>query len=70
MARIKIVCDECGSDNVVRDAWAEWDVEKQEWVLRTVFDFGKCEDCEAEDCLEEEEIKTSAEIYDDHTRGV
>jgi len=40
------VCSTCGSDDVVADAWAEWDVEKQEWVLRTHFDDKFCNDCE------------------------
>lgn len=51
--RVKMVCSECGSQNALRDAWAEWDVDAQEWVLGTVFDFNLCGDCEAEKCIEE-----------------
>lgn len=42
----KPVCATCGSENVVADAWAEWDFEKQEWVLQTSFDDKFCHDCE------------------------
>lgn len=56
--RIKIVCNRCGSDDVRRDAWAEWDVASQAWVLGTVFDAGYCEgECEGEASLKEVEIK-------------
>lgn len=43
--KVKIICAECGSDNVRRDAYAEFDVDAQEWVLSTVFDQGYCEAC-------------------------
>ena len=56
MARIKIVCTHCESEAVVRDAWAAWDVEKQEWVLEDIFDYAYCQDCENETKLEEVEI--------------
>ena len=56
--RIQIRCKRCGSSDVRRDAWVEWDVEKQEWVLGTVFDAGHCEQCEGEASLEEVEIPT------------
>ena len=39
------VCDECGSTNILRDAWAEWNVEKQDWVLSEYFDNTECGDC-------------------------
>lgn len=41
------VCDNCGGSNVVRDAWAEFDLRTQKWVLSNTFDEGWCEDCEA-----------------------
>lgn len=56
MARIKIVCETCGSEDVVRDAWAAWNVEKQEWGLENVFDDMFCEDCETSTKAEEVEI--------------
>jgi hypothetical protein len=51
--RIKIVCSECGSDDVFRDAWAVWNVESQDWELGTVFDQGFCDACGREQSLEE-----------------
>jgi hypothetical protein len=53
-ARIKMVCATCGSDDVLRDAWAEWDVEQQQWVLQNVFDHAVCEGaCEGETRIKE-----------------
>ena len=51
--RIDFVCRACGGNNVTRDAWAEWDVGSQEWVLGSAFDYAFCHDCEAETALEE-----------------
>lgn len=44
----KPVCTVCGSDDIRRDAYAEWSVEKQEWILVTVFDNTDCEKCGGE----------------------
>jgi hypothetical protein len=41
----RMICRHCGSDNVVKDAWAEWDPTADMWVLRTTFDHEVCEDC-------------------------
>jgi hypothetical protein len=46
--RIDIICGTCGGRNVARDAWASWDVARQDWVLGAVFDYGHCHDCEGE----------------------
>jgi hypothetical protein len=51
--RIKIVCSECGSDDVCRDAWAVGDVESQTWDLGPVFDQGFCQACDCERSLDE-----------------
>lgn len=48
MPKIKPVCTECGSDDVLRDAFADWDNEKQDWVLQNTFDFSFCNNCENE----------------------
>jgi hypothetical protein len=50
---IQIICGNCGSANVRRDAYADYDTEAQEWVLGAVFDEGHCEICEGESRLEE-----------------
>lgn len=44
--RIEIACDWCAGTDVARDAWAEWNVERQEWVLGLVTDDGWCFRCE------------------------
>ena len=33
MTKITYVCRDCGSDDLLADAWAQWDEEKQEFVL-------------------------------------
>lgn len=45
MKIIKVCCD-CGSSDVLQDAWAEWDFKTQEWVLRHVFNEAYCEVCD------------------------
>lgn len=32
--KLRMVCNTCGSEDVGRDAFAEWDYELQQWVLR------------------------------------
>jgi hypothetical protein len=51
--RIEIVCRQCGGNAVARDAWAEWDVATQAWVLGAVFDYAYCHDCDGEAKLDE-----------------
>jgi len=55
-------CGTCGSEEVVRDAWAEWDFEKQEWVLADIFDDAWCNTCEGECSIEDEEVTADGEI--------
>jgi hypothetical protein len=55
--KICIVCGKCGSTNVSRDAWADWDVAKQEWILAAVFDYGHCHNCEGESRLKEVKLR-------------
>lgn len=57
--RIAIVCGTCGSDDVSRDAWAEWDTREQQWVLRTAFDYAYCHRCDGEARLVEVELASS-----------
>lgn len=45
---VKYICPECGSENVLADAWAAWNADKQEWELDNVFDACICSDCEAQ----------------------
>jgi hypothetical protein len=57
---IQIVCSTCGSQNVRRDAYAEWDTASQRWQLAAVFDQGYCEECGGESSLKEVLIATWA----------
>lgn len=40
------VCNTCGNSNVLRDAWAVWDFEEQDWVLQQTFDDAYCQICD------------------------
>jgi len=51
--KIEIVCSHCGSRSVLRDAYAAWNVDSQNWELSAVFDQGTCDDCGCERMLEE-----------------
>lgn len=46
MTRCRPHCPYCDSTNVKADAFAEWDNEKQEWVLSDTYDNKFCSDCE------------------------
>ena len=46
--RYAMVCNICGSDEVSRDAWANWDTNAQDWVLGAVFDDAHCHKCGGE----------------------
>lgn len=46
--RLKMICENCGSENVMHDAWAEWDFDNQQWTLGNVFDYAYCTDCDGE----------------------
>lgn len=55
---IAILCSVCGSDQVSRDARADWDIQSQKWVLGSVFDAGFCHHCERETRLAEHVLRT------------
>jgi hypothetical protein len=57
--KIRLVCERCGSDDVRADAYASWDVEKQDWVLCAAFDNKVCE---SEECQGEERSLVELEI--------
>ncbi|MCT8327927.1 DUF3768 domain-containing protein [Acidimangrovimonas sediminis] len=42
------VCKACGSERVVKDAWACWNPKFGLWELETVFDHEHCHRCEGE----------------------
>jgi hypothetical protein len=50
--KVMLVCKECGSDEVRRDAFAYWSVDDQEWKLHSVYDHFVCDSnqCDGEPC--------------------
>jgi hypothetical protein len=46
---VTMICARCGSDNVVKDAYARWNVTHQKWELSAVFDASFCEACDGEE---------------------
>lgn len=57
MTRVKMVCRECGSEDVLADAYAEWNVELQQWEVQNVFDKGSfCQQCDGECRIDGEQI--------------
>lgn len=54
--KIEVVCETCGSAEVLLDAWAEWDVEQQDWTLHDTLTQGFCCACDGECHLIEREV--------------
>ena len=48
-------CTTCGSDQILRDAYAYWDYEKQSWELHSTYDTFYCNECESETSITWEE---------------
>jgi len=58
MDRVKKVCSVCGSDDVLVDAYAKWDVDIQHWVLDGAFaEDVYCAQCDEKTGLKDEEIE-------------
>jgi hypothetical protein len=53
---VKYVCRECGSGQILHDAWAVWSEDIQAYELSTVLDFTFCEQCDGETRTEEIEV--------------
>lgn len=47
-APYQVVCATCGSDDVLRDAYARWNPEKQDFDLVATFDHTFCGECDGE----------------------
>lgn len=57
MSKVRKVCKECGSEDVVSDAWVGWNIETQEWdSVDIVFDMEYCKNCDGETTIIDEEI--------------
>ncbi|PYG25086.1 hypothetical protein C8N36_1358 [Pelagimonas varians] len=44
----KPCCSNCGSADILRDAYACWDVDTQQWVLHSCYDDYRRETCDAQ----------------------
>lgn len=65
---MKLECKTCGSTNIRRDAWAEWDQELQQWLLGDLYDKEVwCSGCDTEgwDNIKEEEEEDEDEDEDE-----
>ena len=52
--KVRMVCSHCASEEVVADAYAEWDVDSQGWEIAQTFDKGAyCARCDGETRIEE-----------------
>lgn len=59
--RVTYLCEKCGSDLVTLDAWAEWNVGQQEWVLGATYDHTFCHKCDGETHAIEVELTPEAQ---------
>ena len=51
---LKMVCTTCRGINVMCDAYAIWNLQRQEWELSNTFDKGAyCDDCDGETTIDE-----------------
>lgn len=64
---VTYICSACGSDDVSRDALAEWSVEEQKWELKTEFDNANCERCGCDTRLIEVELSPPRRIVITHS---
>lgn len=46
MKREEPYCEDCGGSDIIADATAQWDVDKQEWELGGTMDYFYCSDCD------------------------
>lgn len=52
----RMVCRNCGSEDVICDAYAVWDFSNQVWVIDSTFDKGAyCNACDGETRIVEKE---------------
>ena len=42
---IEYACERCSGTGVTADAWMEWDIPRQAWVVATIFEYGFCHEC-------------------------
>lgn len=58
MSRVKYVCAKCGSDDILFDAYATWNVRTQQMEVANTYDKGHfCNNCEGECSVDEVAIE-------------
>lgn len=67
MTKIKMICSHCKSEDVVKDAWASWNKETQEWELSQTFDANFCNNCEESRSIDEIPIHQGPVLIVDET---
>ena len=45
---IRMICENCGSEDVLADAWTVWSTAEQRWDIGEVFEYGHCNRCNGE----------------------
>lgn len=45
---IRMICENCGSEDVLADAWTVWNAAVQRWEIGEVFEYGHCNRCNGE----------------------
>lgn len=59
--KIKKVCTNCGSENMLQDAYVSWNKETQKPEVHSTFDTWHCQDCEGEASAKDVELTPSKE---------
>lgn len=54
--KYKPVCKYCGNERVLRDAYARWDYDLQEWVISSTYNSFYCDQCDGPTSLIEKTI--------------
>lgn len=50
---VNFVCSVCKSEDIRRDAYAEWCTSSQQWLVASVFDEYYCQNCDGDTSIEE-----------------
>lgn len=69
MKKVTYTCEMCGTDEIVWDAWAEWDAEEQKEILNNSFDYCYCLKCEEETNAVEVEYEETRETPQEVSAG-
>jgi len=59
--RIAFICQSCGSSDITSDAIAEWNGERQQWIVVGHYDAATCQRCDTDTRLIEVELDISVQ---------